>query len=80
MVIGKTNRLANGWYCVKQPDSRQRKDNLTWEQARSLELDFFRDNKPWSDIPSVHRVRLGSQNLAFQLGNVLSAALEKRWV
>ncbi|KAB5589555.1 Interferon-induced GTP-binding protein Mx1 [Ceratobasidium theobromae] len=79
MVLGNSNRLANGWYCVKQLDGKQRKDNLTWDQARNLELDFFRTTKPWSDVPSVKRANLGSQNLALQLGNVLSIALEKRF-
>ncbi|CAE6451095.1 unnamed protein product [Rhizoctonia solani] len=79
MINGKSNRLANGWYCVKQPDSKQRKKNLTWDDARALEIDFFRDTPPWSEISSKDRLKLGSHNLAFQLGNVLSSALEKRF-
>ncbi|CAE6483870.1 unnamed protein product [Rhizoctonia solani] len=79
MITGKSNRLANGWYCVKQPDSKQRKKNLTWDEARGLEHEFFRDTSPWSEIPSKYRLHLGSHNLAFQLGNVLSTALEKRF-
>ncbi|KAH7329747.1 P-loop containing nucleoside triphosphate hydrolase protein [Rhizoctonia solani] len=79
MITGKSNRLANGWYCVKQPDSKQRKKNLTWDDARALEMDFFRDTSPWSEVSSKDRLKLGSHNLAFQLGNVLSSALEKRF-
>ncbi|KAG8690821.1 hypothetical protein FRC11_008926 [Ceratobasidium sp. 423] len=79
MITGKSNRLANGWYCVKQPDSKQRKKNLTWDEARGLEGEFFRDTPPWNEIPSKYRLHLGSHNLAFQLGNVLSTALEKRF-
>ncbi|ELU36657.1 myxovirus resistance 1 [Rhizoctonia solani AG-1 IA] len=80
MITGKSNRLANGWYCVKQPDSKQRKKNLTWDDARALEIEFFRDTSPWSEVSSKDRLKLGSHNLAYQLGNVLSTALEKRSV
>ncbi|GAB1526655.1 hypothetical protein RhiTH_009827 [Rhizoctonia solani] len=79
MITGKSNRLANGWYCVKQPDSKQRKKNLTWDDARALEIEFFRDTSPWSEVSSKDRLKLGSHNLAYQLGNVLSTALEKRF-
>ncbi|KAJ1300009.1 hypothetical protein OPQ81_011843 [Rhizoctonia solani] len=79
MITGKSNRLANGWYCVKQPDSKQRKKNLTWDEARGLEMEFFRDTPPWSELSSRDRLKLGSHNLAYQLGNVLSTALEKRF-
>ncbi|CUA70944.1 Interferon-induced GTP-binding protein Mx [Rhizoctonia solani] len=79
MITGKSNRLANGWYCVKQPDSKQRKKNLTWDDARALEMEFFRDTSPWSELSSKDRLKLGSHNLAYQLGNVLSTALEKRF-
>ncbi|CAE6443171.1 hypothetical protein ACGC1H_004995 [Rhizoctonia solani] len=79
MITGKSNRLANGWYCVKQPDSKQRKKNLSWDDARALEVEFFKDTPPWSEISSKDRLKLGSHNLAYQLGNVLSTALEKRF-
>ncbi|CAE6434362.1 unnamed protein product [Rhizoctonia solani] len=79
MITGKSNRLANGWYCVKQPDSKQRKKNLTWDGARALEVEFFKDTPPWSEVSSKDRLKLGSHNLAYQLGNVLSTALEKRF-
>lgn len=78
--MGKANRLANGWYSVKQPDTKQRKKNLTWDDARVLEQEFFRTNEAWSKIGPEYQVRLGSKNLAYQLGNILSIALEKRCV
>ncbi|KAG9096231.1 hypothetical protein FRC06_008889 [Ceratobasidium sp. 370] len=80
MVTNKANRLVNGWYSVKQPDSKQRKDKLTWEEARDAEAQFFETQEPWASIPAEYRGRLGSANLAYQLGNILAAALESRFV
>ncbi|KAG8728710.1 hypothetical protein FRC10_004634 [Ceratobasidium sp. 414] len=80
MVTNKVNRLANGWYSVKQLDSKQRKEKFTWEQARDLESEFFEVEEPWATIPPEYRSHLGSANLAYQLGNILAAALESRFV
>ncbi|KAG8710112.1 hypothetical protein FRC09_000298 [Ceratobasidium sp. 395] len=79
MISGKVNRLANGWFAVKQPDSKQRKSNLTWNEARDVEAEFFETHEAWAAIAPEHRGRLGSANLAYQLGNILSAALESRF-
>ncbi|KAG8697236.1 hypothetical protein FRC08_006660 [Ceratobasidium sp. 394] len=80
MITNRANRLVNGWFSVKQPDSRQRKDKLTWEEARELEAEFFETQDPWASIPPEYRGHLGSANLAYQLGNILAAALESRFV
>ncbi|KAG9121092.1 hypothetical protein FRC07_003094 [Ceratobasidium sp. 392] len=79
MISGKVNRIANGWFAVKQPDNKQRKSNLTWDEARAIETEFFETSDSWVDIAPEHRGRLGSTNLAYQLGNILSAALESRF-
>ncbi|KAG9080493.1 hypothetical protein FRC06_006515 [Ceratobasidium sp. 370] len=80
MVTNQANRLVNGWYLVKQLDSKQRKDKLTWEEARDSEAEFFETQEPWASIPDEYRGRLGSENLACQLGNILAVALESRYV
>ncbi|KAG9121865.1 hypothetical protein FRC07_001999 [Ceratobasidium sp. 392] len=78
MISGQANALKNGWFCVKQPNSKElRSRNYTWERARAKELEYFETTPPWSTISSAHRKHLGTSKLANQLGDVLSVAIQK---
>ncbi|QRV85229.1 myxovirus resistance protein [Ceratobasidium sp. AG-Ba] len=80
MIRNRVNRLANGWYAVRQADSRQRKSGLSWDEVRDMEAEFFQTSDIWASMAPEHRARLGSGNLSYQLGSVLSKALEARFV
>ncbi|KAG9073799.1 hypothetical protein FRC06_011147 [Ceratobasidium sp. 370] len=70
--------LTNGWYCVKQPTTIEREDGCSWEGARVLETEFFDKAAEWSTIPTEYRTNLGTRNLAFKLGQILSNDVQKR--
>ena len=70
--------LKHGWYCVKQPDSQQLKEGVTWSQARERELSFFSDRKPWSSLSSEDRQHLGTLNLVTFLSDTLSDLIARR--
>jgi hypothetical protein len=78
MITGRSNRIKNGWYCVKQPNGKElRSRHNSWERARAKEVEYFSTNLPWSTMIGEHRNHLGAPNLAHQLGEVLSIAIQK---
>ncbi|QRV99644.1 myxovirus resistance protein [Ceratobasidium sp. AG-Ba] len=78
MIAGQANALKNGWFAVKQPNSKElRSRNYTWERARAKELEYFETTPPWSTISGIHKKHLGTSKLANQLGDVLSIAIQK---
>ena len=70
--------LKHGWYFVKQPDSQQIRDGITWSQARARETSFFRDQRPWSLLPPDEQERTGTQNLVTFLSDTLADLIAKR--
>lgn len=64
--------LPNGWFCVKQRDPAQLKSGVSWEDAKSSEVDFFTLTTPWNELENPHRSRLGSAKLSEHLAHVLS--------
>ncbi|KAG8796375.1 hypothetical protein FRC12_024551 [Ceratobasidium sp. 428] len=78
MISGQANALKNGWFCVKQPNSKElRSRNYTWERSRAKELEYFETTPPWSTVSGAHKKHLGTSRLANQLGGVLSIAIQK---
>ena len=57
MVENTSNRLGDGWFAVKQPNSRERSNDMSWQDAREHEKRFFRDTEPWSSIEGPARLR-----------------------
>ncbi|KAG8695622.1 hypothetical protein FRC08_007653 [Ceratobasidium sp. 394] len=78
LITGELHPLANGWYSVKQPATAEREKGYTWEDARDLESTFFENMPGWSAIPPECRTNLGTRNLAFKLGQILSSDVQKR--
>ncbi|CAL1711881.1 unnamed protein product [Somion occarium] len=70
--------LENGWFSVKQPDSRTLQAGITWEEARSSEREFFSLTSPWSSLEFSYQQHLGTSNLTGQLSDILSALIMKR--
>jgi hypothetical protein len=78
MVQGKSNPLRHGWFSVKQPSARQLEAGLSWEEARTLDRQFFDDTAPWSTVDTEHRCRLGCANLIAHLGETLGKVILTR--
>lgn len=79
VLRNEENRLANGWFCVKQPDPIElRQEKISWEEARAREEVFFSNNEPWRSLDEQFRVRLGSLNLIRFLSRLLSRFIALR--
>ncbi|KAG8994198.1 hypothetical protein FRB94_010069 [Tulasnella sp. JGI-2019a] len=78
LLYGKENALANGWYCVKQPNPRELRGGMTWEDAKVAENAFFENNIPWMQLDSRLRRRLGSSRLAEKLSVMLSTLVSQK--
>ncbi|KAH9917092.1 P-loop containing nucleoside triphosphate hydrolase protein [Amylocystis lapponica] len=78
MVKNKEERLDNGWYCVKQPDSVAIAEGITWEKARDKEREFFVETDPWSQLDPQSRRNLGTSNLLECCSEVLSGLISRR--
>jgi hypothetical protein len=74
----KQNHLPWGWFCVKQPDLLQLQAGISREDAKANETQFFESTSPWSGLDQQHRVRLGSEGLAEELGIKLADLVDKK--
>jgi hypothetical protein len=71
-------RLSNGWFAVKQPDSKALKAGITWAEAREYEDRFFSTQAPWSMLDGDCQRRLRTRNLTLCLSQILSELITKR--
>lgn len=72
--------LLNGWFAVKQPDSKSLKAGMTWAKARDSENAFFSTHLPWANLESDYQKRLKTANLTACLSQILSELITKRSV
>jgi hypothetical protein len=68
------------YFSVKNPDSQDIRNGITYEQAREKEAEFFSTRSPWSNLERLCQRRLGTENLTKRLGQVLSSLISKRQV
>jgi hypothetical protein len=66
------------YYSVKNPDSQDIRNGITYEEAREKETDFFSTKAPWSNLDWLFRQRLGTDKLTRRLGENLSTLVSKR--
>ncbi|KAF8504671.1 P-loop containing nucleoside triphosphate hydrolase protein [Russula emetica] len=66
------------YYSVKNPDSQDIRNGITYGQAREKEADFFSTKAPWSNLDLLYKRRLGTDKLTRRLGQVLSNLISKR--
>ncbi|KAF8515813.1 P-loop containing nucleoside triphosphate hydrolase protein [Hysterangium stoloniferum] len=78
MIKGEQSALEHGWYCVKQPSTKEMEQNLTFQAARRIGEDFFRE-PPWSTLASEHRRHLGTLALTQKLNEHLMDLISKRF-
>ena len=75
---GKDKNEKIEYYSVKNPDSQDIKNGITYEQARDNEAKFFSTKHPWSNLDSLFNRRLGTDKLTRRLGQVLTDLTTKR--
>ena len=68
------------YFSVKNPDSQDIRNGITYEQAREKETEFFTTQAPWSNLEWLYLCRLGTDKLTRRLGQVLSSLISKRQV
>jgi Dynamin central region len=66
------------YYSVKNPESQDIRNGITYEQAREKEAEFFSTKAPWSNLEWLYKRRLGTDKLTRRLGQVLSDLISKR--
>ncbi|KAH9175022.1 P-loop containing nucleoside triphosphate hydrolase protein [Lactarius sanguifluus] len=66
------------YFSVKNPDSQDIRDGITYEKAREQEAMFFSTKEPWSNLEWLYQRRLGTDKLTTRLGQLLSSLISKR--
>jgi len=79
-IRNESESLENGWYCVKQPNSKTLAQGVSWAEARAQENEYFSMNVPWSSLESAYQANLRTSNLTERLSVILSELISKRSV
>lgn len=79
-IRNEKETLENNWYCVKQPNSHDLKQGVSWAQARTREDEFFSMTVPWSELDPMYQKYLRTSNLVDRLSSILSDLISKRSV
>lgn len=69
VLTGRMERLKYGYYCTRQPTERERESQVTKDQARAQEMEFFKDTRPYST--SSDQSRFGTANLVSTVSDLL---------
>lgn len=82
MIQGHDDDEEGGieYFSVKNPDSQDIKNGITYEQARQKEVEFFSTRAPWSSLDWPYQQRLGTEKLTRRLGQALADLISKRQV
>jgi len=80
MIQGQHDDDEIEYFSVKNPDSQDIKQGISYEEARKKETEFFSTKEPWSNLDWLHKRRLGTQKLVRRLSDVLPNLIAKRQV
>ena len=69
----------DGYYITKQRKPEELRDNISFEEARSREHQFFQTEAPWKNLTSMHS-RMGTPNLTAALSKLLGKVIQDAWV
>jgi len=75
IVQNRTYPLKHGYYVTRLCNSDELKNDLSWEEIRRKERDFFSSRGAWSSVP---KTRLGTENLTEALSALLENMIAKR--
>jgi hypothetical protein len=74
VIHGQRHPLLHGYYCTRQPDEDERAEGITFEEARTKEMNYFSATVPWSS--STEPRRFGTVNLAKRLSDLLTQIID----
>ncbi|KAK7679583.1 hypothetical protein QCA50_017293 [Cerrena zonata] len=74
VIEGRKHPLKHGYYCIRQPDQKERTRGVTREEMRLIEETFFLQTIHWST--SSHRHRFGTKHLIDDLSTLLSRMID----
>ncbi|KZT22318.1 hypothetical protein NEOLEDRAFT_1171464 [Neolentinus lepideus HHB14362 ss-1] len=77
-IRNERDRLDNGWFCVKLPNSKALSTGISWEQARNEEDQFFSYTPPWSTLGSLEQKQLRTRNLTARLSDLLAQLISRQ--
>jgi hypothetical protein len=69
VLEGYRHPLVHGYYVTRQPNDKERSEDITHPDARKKETEFFKNTSPWSRVDA--KERLGTQNLVNTLSHLL---------
>ncbi|GAA5955061.1 hypothetical protein JCM3765_003176 [Sporobolomyces pararoseus] len=78
ILSGQRARLLNGYFATKLPGAADLDKNLTFEEAREKERNFFSSTSPWSELKDDIRRRLGIPKLTAYLSEKLSSYIKTK--
>ncbi|GAA6008899.1 hypothetical protein JCM11491_003826 [Sporobolomyces phaffii] len=78
VLRGERARLVNGYFSTKQPGAADLAKNLSFEDAREAEKNFFLSTQPWSSLSSEVQRRLGTAKLTEYLSDKLSTYIKQK--
>jgi len=78
MIQGQHDDDEIEFFSVKNPDSQDIKQGISYEEARKKEAEFFSTKEPWSTLDWLYQRRLGTQKLVRRLSEVLPNLIAKR--
>ncbi|KAF9258340.1 hypothetical protein L218DRAFT_1005081 [Marasmius fiardii PR-910] len=77
-IRGEEQPLRNHWFCVKQPSTSELQSDITWDEARKREDDFFALTPPWNELDAMYQKYLRTSNLVDRLSSILSDLISQR--
>ncbi|GAA5984144.1 hypothetical protein JCM10908_006067 [Rhodotorula pacifica] len=78
LVEGRRHQLAHGFFVTKQPGTEDLSKNLTFQEARAAEREFFKTVEPWVNLAPHVKRQLGTGNLVAFLSDRLGSFISEK--
>jgi len=76
VLSGMKHKLQHGYFVTKQPGPDELSLNLSFDDARARETEYF-SKAPWRDLDTSLRNRVGTQSLTKALSSLLSGLINQ---
>lgn len=60
VMAGQEHRTKHGYFCVRLPDDAERREKISYAEAREREMRYFATVAPWCDTAQRHRYGIES--------------------
>ncbi|POY75200.1 hypothetical protein BMF94_1832 [Rhodotorula taiwanensis] len=78
LVEVRRHQLAHGFFVCKQPGTEDLAKNLSFQDARAAEVDFFKSEEPWNTLAPHIRRQLGTGHLVAFLSDRLARYISEK--